>query len=250
MVKKILPQLVFLFIFLLGWEMATRTLGISPLILPPPSQVVKVLVERNNYLFQQSAITCLASILGFGLGGIIATIIAIIFLSWEIARKAVYPYVIMFKAIPLIAIAPLIVTWFGTNLLSEVILAAIVSFFPILVGIIDGVKQVTAQELDIFTVYSATKWQRLSMLGLYKALPSIFAGMKVSISFAVVGAIVAEFISSSQGIGYLIKSSNYYLDTDIMFAGIFHATLIGLILFWMVELLGNKLVFWNKPQSN
>ncbi len=246
MLKKILPQSIFLVILLLTWETITRTFGISPLILPSPSQVAKVLIERNNYLLQQSAITCLASILGFGLGGVVAMVIAIIFLSWDIARKAVYPYVIMFKAIPLIAIAPLIVTWFGTSLLSEVILSAIVSFFPILVGIIDGVKQVTPKEIDIFDVYAATKWQKLSMLGLYTALPSIFAGMKVSISFAVVGAIVAEFISSSQGIGYLIKSANYYLDTDLMFAGIAHATLIGLVLFWVIDLLGNKLVFWNK----
>jgi NitT/TauT family transport system permease protein len=246
MLKRILPQSIFLVVLLLTWEIVTRTFGISPLILPSPSQVAKALIERNNYLLQQSAITCLASILGFGLGGIVAMVIAIIFLSWDIARKAVYPYVIAFKAIPLIAIAPLIVTWFGTSLLSEVILSAIVSFFPILVGIIDGVKQVTPKEIDIFDVYAATKWQKLSMLGLYTALPSIFAGMKVSISFAVVGAIVAEFISSSQGIGYLIKSSNYYLDTDLMFAGIFHATLISLFLFWTIELLDNKLVFWNK----
>ena len=246
MVKKILPQLSFLFVFLLGWEIATRTLGVSHLILPPPSHVMKVLIERNNYLLQQSAITCLASILGFVLGGIVATIIAVIFLSWEITRAAVYPYIIMFKAVPLIALAPLIVTWFGTNLLSEVILAAIVSFFPILVGIIDGVKQVTEQELDIFTVYSATKWQKLSILGWYTALPSIFAGMKVSISFAVLGAILTEGISSDSGIGHLIRGSNYYLDTDLMFAGVVHATIIGLFLFWTIELLSNKIVFWNK----
>jgi NitT/TauT family transport system permease protein len=245
-VKKILPQFIFLFVLLLTWEMATRTLGISPLILPPPSQVVKVLIERNNYLFQQSAITCLASILGFGLGGIVSVIIAIIFLSWEIARQAVYPYVVMFKTIPLVALAPLIIIWFGGNLLSEVILAAIVSFFPVLVGILDGVKQVTAEELDIFTVYSATKLQKLSILGLYTALPSIFAGMKVSISFAVLGSILAEFISSSHGIGYLIKTSNYYLDTDLMFAGIIHSTAIGLILFWIIDLLDSSIVFWNK----
>jgi NitT/TauT family transport system permease protein len=245
-VKKILPQFIFLFVVLLTWEMATRTLGISPLILPPPSQVAKVLIERNNYLLQQSAITCLASILGFGLGGIVSVIIAIIFLSWEIARQAVYPYVVMFKTIPLVALAPLIIIWFGGNLLSEVILAAIVSFFPILVGILDGVKQVTAEELDIFTVYSATKLQKLSILGLYTALPSIFAGMKVSISFAVLGSILAEFISSSHGIGYLIKTSNYYLDTDLMFAGIVHSTAIGLILFWIIDLLDSSIVFWNK----
>lgn len=246
MVKKFLPQFIFLFVLLLTWEMATRTLGISPLILPPPSQVAKVLIERNNYLLQQSAITCLASILGFGLGGVTSVVIAIIFLSWEIARQAVYPYIIMFKAVPLVAVAPLIVTWCKDDLLSEVILAAIVSFFPILVGIIDGLKQVKPEELDIFTVYAATKWQKLSMLGVCTALPSIFAGMKVSISFAVLGAILAEFISSSQGVGYLIKSSNYYLDTDLMFAGVVHATIIGLSLFWIVELLGNRIVFWNK----
>jgi NitT/TauT family transport system permease protein len=246
MVKRILPQLIFLFIFLLSWEMATRTLGISPLILPPPSQVIKVLIERNNYLLQQSAITCLASILGFGLGGIVSVIMAIVFLSWEIVRQAVYPYVVMFRAIPLVAIAPLIVIWAGTSLLLEVILAAIISFFPILVGILDGVKQVRSEELDIFTVYSASKWQKLSILGLKTALPSIFAGMKVSMSFAVLGAILGEYIGSSQGIGYLIKTAGYYLDTDLVFAGITHATVISLILFWTIDFIGNIIVFWNK----
>jgi NitT/TauT family transport system permease protein len=246
LLRKILPPLFFLVLLLLAWETVTSFFAISPLIFPSVSQVAKVLIERNGYLLQHSSITCLASVLGFGLGAMVATLIAAIFLSWEVAMKAIYPYVIMFKMIPLIALAPLVVTWFGTSLLSEVTLAAVVSFFPILVGIIDGVKQVTPEEQDIFNVYAATKWQRLSMLSFYRSLHSVFAGMKVSISFAVVGAIVAEFISSSQGIGYLIKSANYYLDTDLMFAGIFHATLIGLILFWMVDFAGEKIVFWNK----
>jgi NitT/TauT family transport system permease protein len=243
--RKIWPPILFFFILMVVWEIVTRISNISPLVLPAPSQVVQVLIQRNLYLLKNSADTSFAAVLGFFLGGGASFLLAAIFLYSDNAKNAIYPYVIMFKAIPLIALAPLIITWFGTNLLSEVILAAIVSFFPILVGIIDGVKQVTMAENDIFTVYSATKWQKLSMLDLYTALPSIFAGMKVSISFSVVGAIVAEFIGASNGIGYVIKSANYYLDTDIMFAGITHAALIGLVLFWAVDFCGKKIVFWS-----
>jgi NitT/TauT family transport system permease protein len=245
MSKKIWPPVMFFFVLMISWELFTGLSGISSLIFPTPFQVVQVLVQRNGYLLRNSLETGVAAVLGFMLGGVASLLLAALFLSWDIAKNAIYPYVVMFKAIPLIALAPLIVIWFGTNLLSEVILAAIVSFFPILVGIIDGVKQVTDADQDIFTVYSATKWQKLLMLELNGALPSIFAGMKVSISFAVVGAIVAEFIGSSNGIGYVIKSANYYLDTDIMFAGIVHATLIGLLLFGLVDFSGKKIVFWN-----
>jgi NitT/TauT family transport system permease protein len=245
-IKRIIPPLIFLIILIFSWEIGTKIFSLSPLILPPPSQVGKVLVERYSYLLKHSLITTLASILGFGLAGVTSLGLAVLFLYWDLAKRAVYPYVIMFKTIPLIALAPLIITWVGSNLLSETILAAILAFFPILVGIIDGVQQVTSEESDIFTVYAATKWQKLSMLEFYMALPSIFAGLKVSISLAVVGAIVAEFISSGQGIGYVIKNSNYYLDSDITFAGIACATLIGLILFWTVDFLEQKIIFWNK----
>jgi NitT/TauT family transport system permease protein len=232
-------------IFLLGWVVVIRVGSISPLILPPPWAVAKVMFERSGYLLGQSGVTALEAVLGLGLGAFAGLGLATLFSFSSIAEQALYPYAIAMKAIPLIALAPIIVTWFGSGLLSKVLLAAIIAFFPILVNTIDGLRSVDPEALELFQSWSASPWQVFVKLRVWSALPAIFAGLKVASSFAIVGAVVAEFVGAEQGIGHVIKSSSYYLETDLTFAAILFSALIGLMLFSLISTIENKVIFWN-----
>lgn len=242
--KKLIIPLVTLFIFLSTWQFSTKILSISPLILPPPSLVTKTLIEKLVYLIAQGGITLLESVLGFLLGCLTAVVLATIFLFSKTAEQGIYPYAIALKGIPLVALAPLAVLWFGTGLFSKILLAAIISFFPILVNTVNGLRSVEPEALELMATFSASPIQVFQKLRLPSALSSLFAGMKVSSTFSVVGAVVAEFIGSQKGIGYVIKSSSYYLDTDLTFAAIIVTALISLTFFWLIEFLESKLIFW------
>jgi NitT/TauT family transport system permease protein len=143
-----------------------------------------------------------------------------------------------------VALAPILVVWFDTGLLSKVVMAAIISFFPVLVNTVQGLNSVEPEALDLMTIFAASKWQVLTKLQFPQALPYLFTGLKVSATFAVVGAVVAEFVGSSAGIGYIVKSSSYYLNTELTFAAIVVAAMIGFLFFLMVGLLESMVVFW------
>jgi NitT/TauT family transport system permease protein len=231
-------------VFLLGWEMVILISGISPLILPSPGAVGQVLISRSVYLLGQSGVTAFEAILGLGLGSLTGLGLAILFSFSQVAQQALYPYAIAMKAIPLVALAPIIVTWFGSGLLSKALLAAIIAFFPVLVNAIEGLRSVDSEALELFQSWSASPWQVFVKLRVLSALPAIFAGLKVASSFAIVGAVVAEFVGAEQGIGHVIKSSSYYLETDLTFAAILFSALTGLALFTLVSTVEKKVVFW------
>lgn len=242
--KRLLTPILALSIVLLAWELATHFLAISPLILPPPSAVVKVLIAKFGYLMFNGAITFIEAVLGLCLGATAGIALATLFLFSRTAEIAIYPYAIAVKAIPLVALAPLVVVWFGTGLFSKILLAAIIAFFPVLVNTIEGLRNVESDALDLFRVWSASQWQIFIKFRIFNALPSLFAGLKVSSSFAIVGAVVAEFIGAEQGIGFAIKSSSYFLSTDLTFAAIVVSALIGIACFGLISLLERKIVFW------
>jgi len=243
--KRIGPPTIALILFVLGWELAVRLLSFSPLILPGPYVVLCVLWGRMGYLVTHAGITLGESVSGFLLGGTVAILLAVIFQFSDRLERALYPYVIAFKAIPLVALAPLVTVWCGTGIFSKVVLASVISFFPVLVNAVVGMQSLAIESLDLMTTWSASQWQVLIKLRIPNALPSIFAGMKISATFAVIGSVVAEFVGSQSGIGYVIKSSSYYLDTDLTFAAIIVSALIGLLFFGAVVLLERMVVFWH-----
>ena len=234
-------------VLLAGWQSITQLFGISPLIFPGPSNVASALISHFGQLLYHAGITLLESVCGFLLGGLIAICLAILFVFSKDTERALYPYAIAMKAIPLVALAPIVVAWFGGGLTSKVILAAVISFFPVLVNAIDGLKNVESEALDLMKSFSASRWCIFTKLQWPGALPQIFAGLKIASSFSVVGAVVAEFVNAQAGIGFVIKSSSYYLDTDLTFAAIFIAALMGLLFFAIVVWLQSFFVFWQKP---
>ncbi len=240
----ILVPFITLVFFIIVWQIYVDIFNISKLILPSPYLVIKALITDIEFLTFNALITLYESVLGFLIGGIFAILLATSFQFSKWAERAIYPYAIALRAIPLIALAPLIIVWLGTGYSSKIVLAAIISFFPILVNMIKGLNTIDPEAIDILTIFSASKWQIFKKVRVPNSLPYLFAGMKVSSSFSIIGAIVAEFTGSVKGIGYVIKSSSYYSDTDITFAAIIVASIMGLIFFGVIVFLEKYVLFW------
>lgn len=245
----LLPPIGALMLLLVVWQTIHVALDISPLILPSPVAVADQLISRADYLGYHALKTLAESLLGFLLGALLAVSLSIPSVLYPQVHAAVYPYAIGLKSIPLVALAPLVVVWCGTGILSKIVLAAIISFFPILVGAIDGMRSVSAASLDMFRAYGASASQIMLHLRIPSAIPQLLAGMKVASTFAVVGAVVAEFTGSQAGIGYVVKSSSYYLETDLTFAAILVAGATGLVFFLAIVLLGRRLLRWQTVDS-
>lgn len=244
-IKKNLHPVAATVILLLLWEFTVDIFNVSPIIFPGPLLVFKVIINQFSSLMSNSLYTLYESVLGFLIGFIISILLAIGFQFSNFFKKSLLPFAIATRAIPTIAIAPIVVLWFGTGLSSKIVLSSFIAFFPILVNFMKGLNQVEDEEIELLKTFSATEWQIFYKVRLPYSLPYLFAGLKIATSFAVIGAIIAEFIGASKGIGYLIKSSTYYSETDLTFAGIIIASLIGLIFYWFIEFLERRIVYWD-----
>jgi len=237
------PFLLFVFI-IISWELADRLFDFNSVILPSPSEIFSSFQENYPLLFKQTSITMIESILGFLLGSIIAYLLAIIFLFSNLTREALYPYAIALKSTPLIAIAPLLVLWFGNGMFSKIIMSALVAFFPVLVNSVSGLNAVPKELLELMKSLSATPWKILIKVRIPYSLDYLFSSLKIASSLAVVGAVIGEFIGSTEGIGYLINNASYYLDTALMFAGIIMISIGGIAFFGVIAYLEQKIIFW------
>jgi len=240
----ILAPILLFIIVIITWEIADIVFNFNTVILPSPSEIYVAFIENYAILFKETSITMMESILGFLLGSITAYLLAILFTFSNLARDALYPYAIALKSTPLIAIAPLLVLWFGNGMFSKVIMSALVAFFPVLVNSVNGLNAVPKELLDLMKSLSASSWKILIKVRIPYSLGYLFSSLKIASSLAVVGAVIGEFIGSTEGIGYLINTSSYYLETPLMFAGIIMISGGGILFFAVISYLEQKIVFW------
>jgi len=231
-------------IFIAVWQLAVQAFHFDKVILPAPLDVVIAAAHNFRRLMTETGITMTESVLGFlaGAGG--AFLLAVIFIHSRPVQRSVYPYAIALKSTPLIAIAPLLILWFGNGMLSKVVMSAMVAFFPVLVSSVAGLTAVDEAMLDLMNSLSASWLQILLKVRIPNSLPYLFASLKIASSMAVVGAVIGEFTGSTSGIGHLLTTSSYYLDTPVVFAGVIFITLAGLLFFGLVALTEKKVVSW------
>ncbi len=240
--------MVTLIVLLCIWVVAVRTFHINPVIMPSPGQVGASFLANYGRLFRETGITMEESVLGFLLGGVGAYAVAILFVYSRTVKDAVYPYAVALKSTPLIAIAPLLVLWFGNGLFSKIVMSALVAFFPVLVNSDNGLMTVDPETLDMMKSLSASSWQVLIKIRIPNSLCYLMAGLKIASSLAVVGAVIGEFTGATEGIGHLINTSSYYLETPLMFAGVVMISLGGVLFFALMGYLERKIVFWQEPE--
>ena len=243
-IKQITIPLITLVILLGSWELADAIFNFNKIIMPTPTEIGGAFIGNWETLLTNTGITLMESVLGFLLGSFVAFILAVCFVYSETIRFAIYPYAVAIKSTPLIAIAPLLVIWFGNGLLSKIVMAALVAFFPVLVNAVDGLVSIDKEALDLMKSLNASQIQIFKKIRFPSSLPLVFSSLKIASTLAVVGAVIGEFTGASKGIGYLINTSSYYLDTDVMFAGIILISLGGILFFGLVAFLEKKIIFW------
>ena len=232
---------------LLAWEVTVHLMGIRSIILPPPSEIVVTMVDRYDLLLTHLWPSLYLTVLGFLLAVVGGILVAIVISYSEIIRRGFYPVIVVSQVIPKIAIAPLFIVWFGTGTVSSLLLAFLISFFPMTINSAMGFQSVDEDIQRMARTFMGSRWQIFWKIRMPNALPYIFAGMKISITLAIIGVIVAEFVASQEGIGYLIKLAGGLLDTPLMMAAITVLSLAGLALYWMIAVAEAQAVYWQPP---
>jgi NitT/TauT family transport system permease protein len=243
--KWLLPTIGLVF-FVIFWELIDYVFGIREIVLPNPHEIVFAMSSNFSYLLNNTIITSVEAISGFIIGSLVSIIIAIIFCYSSRTKSTFYPYVVAVQAAPVLAFAPLLILWFGNGFMSKVVMAALVSFFPVLVNMVKGLSSVDPSAIELFKSFKASGKQIFWKLKLPHSLKYLFPALKTSITFAIVGATIAEFSGASKGIGHVIVNASYYAETSTLFAALLMISFVGIALFYLISWIEKKVVFWEK----
>jgi NitT/TauT family transport system permease protein len=246
MPKRLTPLLLSTLIFLLGWYLLTRYGSIPPFILPPPASVwIRFLKAiQDGSLPYHTWITLSEIVLGLLVGVSFATIVGYVLAKSRTLEKVLSPYLVASQAIPVVAIAPLLVLWLGDRLLSKVVICALIVFFPVLVNTIVGVRAVPTALYDLMNSLHATRAQILWKVEVPASLPIFLGGLRIGATLSVIGAIVGELVSAEQGLGFLLQLGDFQYDTPMVFVAVFTLIALALMLYGIVRLLENKFLKW------
>lgn len=215
------------------WELAARQFGLSALVLPAPSAVALSLWSgvASGYFWPHLWATLQALLLGLLIGSAVGLLAGMALAESELLERVLKPYVVVSQVVPKLALAPLFVLWFGFGMLPTVLITALICFFPLMENTLTGLRQVDAQRLQLFRMLGATRLQTLLRLKLPTGLPAILAGLRVAVVLALVGAVVAEFMGASQGLGAVVIAAQGMMDTTLMFAALVLIAAMGLLLY-------------------
>ena len=215
-------------------------------MLPSPVQVVRAFVSEFPTLMGHSVITLAEAFIGLGLGVLLGFLMAVLMDQFEVLYKACYPLIVLTQTIPTVAIAPLLVLWFGYEMAPKVILIVITTFFPLAVGLLNGFKSVDVDSIHLLRAMGAGRWQIFRYIKLPGAMSQFFAGLRISASYAVVGAVISEWLGGFGGLGVYMTRVKKAFSFDKMFAVIFLISIISLLLMKGVDLLEKKCMPWEK----
>jgi NitT/TauT family transport system permease protein len=246
LLRSVLPPLAALCALLALWEGLVRALGVPAFLLPPPSAVFASGVKDAPELASSAWVTAEAALAGFALSALAGALAAIVLASSRVLERALYPYALFLQTVPIVAVAPLLVLWFGPGQRAVTASAFIVSVFPVIANTLSGLRSVEPALRDLFRLYGARRFATLLKLELPSALPHLFTGLRIASGLAVIGAIVGEFVAGfsegSAGLGILVLAAYRQLRTDLMFAAVLCASGLGIALFGTVSALGARLL--------
>jgi NitT/TauT family transport system permease protein len=243
-----LPMLFFV-VVIGGWELVVRAFDVPEFLLPAPSDVVASFSGELNELWPHTRTTALEAILGYVIGNGMALVLAALMAEFKTLERGLYPYVIGLRSLPIVAVAPLLILWLGFTIWPIVAAAALICFFPTLVNGIEGFKSTDETTLELMRGLHSGRLRLFTKVKVFNALPYIFAALKISVASALVGAVVGEWIGSSEGLGYLTILANNYVDTLLLFRAIVLIGLIGILWFMLVSFIEKRVLSWNRPTT-
>jgi len=237
-------------LFLLLWWQAVEQFDIKPFIAPSPMAVAHVLVDRFGILMTNLAPTAVEAVLGFLLGNIAAISLATVFVYRKTAEEALFPIAVMVNTIPVVAKAPILVLLLGNGMEPKIAIAAIICFFPTLVNMTRGLRDVRPEQLELMRILSATPREVFFRIRVPNALPYLFSALKIAASTAVIGAIVGEWIGSNVGIGALIIQATYNFDSPLLYATIVVGSTFSALFFGVISLAERYMLRWHTAHKD
>jgi NitT/TauT family transport system permease protein len=232
------------------WQAYTSLTGISPLVLPSPLEIARISVTRYDLLLYETWPTLVETVLGFGLALAIGIPLAVCVANSRILNLVLYPILVATQSIPKVAIAPIILVWFGLGMSSKLALAFLVAFFPVVVDTAAGLQATPPGLLELARALRASPRQVFLKVQMPAALPFIFAGAKVAITLAVIGAVIGEFVGSVTGLGNLVLTANSQLDGPLAWAALIWLSVLGIVLFSAVALAERLLMPWEGARQH
>ncbi|KXB70246.1 ABC transporter, permease protein [Leptotrichia wadei] len=233
-------------VLLMIWQILSMVNIIPKFMLPSPFEVVKAFVLDFTLLMKHTEVTLVEAFLGLGLGIILGFVVAVIMDRFEYAYKMIYPVLVITQTIPTVAIAPLLVLWMGYGILPKIMLILLTSFFPITIGLLDGFHSVDRDMLNLLKTMGATSFQNFIHLKLPSSLGYFFAGLRISVSYSIIGAVVAEWLGGYDGLGVYMTRVRKSYSFDKMFAVIFLISGISLLLMYFVKKIQRWCMTWEK----
>jgi NitT/TauT family transport system permease protein len=240
------PVLAIVVVIFATWEIAVRALSVPDYILPSPSVIAAKIVASWQLLLVNAFVTFQEILLGFALSVAIAIPLAIAVVYSRVFERVAFPFMVSLQTIPKVALAPILVMWLGYGIMPKVMVAFLISFFPIVINAVIGMRSAEKEMIYLVQSMGASELTTFLKIRLPKALPSIFGGLKVGMGQAVVGATVGEFIAAEHGLGYLQLISQVRLDTPLLFAAVVVLSLLGVLLFNAVAFIERIALPWNR----
>ncbi len=246
--QNILPAILSIVFAMLAWQLTVQWTQLPRFILPAPMDVWSRFLKALNdgSLLYHTGITLAEIVLGLLVGITFATVLGYALAKSRSLEKVLSPYLVASQAIPIVAIAPLLVIWLGDGILSKVVICALIVFFPVLVNTVVGVRAVPPALYDLMHSIRATRWQILLKLEIPASLPIMLGGLRIGATLSVIGAIVGELVDAQQGLGFLLQLGDFQYDTSMVFVAVFMLIVLALSMYGVVTLLERKFLKWQK----
>lgn len=227
------------------WWLITRLGLVAPYLVPSPGSTWQVMVDQAGYLGRNTLTTTWETLAGFAFAAVAGIAAAVLMVWSSTIEKTLYPLLLFAQVIPKIAIAPLFVVWLGFGSSPKIVVAVLMAFFPIVISGVTGLRSVDPELLELVATMGASRRQAFRKIRFPASLPHLFAGLKVAATLAVTGAVVGEFVGANNGLGYVILQANGNVDTPMLFAGLIIMSLLGVLLFAVIEIAERLLLPWH-----
>ncbi len=227
-----------------AWEVSTRALEVPAWILPAPSQIALAAAQAGGTLPAHLATTMTEALTGLAIAATLGVTVALVMASSGLARRVVYPLIVISQNVPLIVLAPLLVIWFGFGMLPKVLIVALVGFFPIAVGMTEALLRADPEMIELVRSMGASRMQVLRTVRMPGALPAFFAGLRISATYAIFGAVIGEWVGASSGLGLFITRSQRAYRTDQVFVAVIVIAALSIALFYIVGFIGRLVMPW------
>jgi putative hydroxymethylpyrimidine transport system permease protein len=240
---------VTLSVFLALWWAVARFAGLPAYMFPSPQDVLDALVDQRVYLAQNAMITLLEILLGLTAGTLLGALAALLIVFSPVLERWLMPVLVLSQAVPVFALAPLLVLWLGFGMNSKIVMAVIVIFFPVTAAFSDGLRRTDPGWLDLARTMNASSVSIMRHVRLMAALPAFASGLRVATAIAPIGAILGEWVGASAGLGYVMITANARIQTDLMFAALLILSVIAVALYVLVDRALRKLLYWTQETT-